>query len=302
MDVIVVFNQVATLFIILFIGFIAKKVGIINKAVNKKLSEFLLMVTAPMLIFTSFFMEYEKEKLLNALYVVGLAIVMFVISIIIAEKIFYTKQPKDKRAVIKSAIVFSNCGFMGFPLVDSIFGQEGVFYASMYVVVFNIVLWTYGVVIFSGRADFKIKKALISPAMIAVYLGIPIFLLQIKMPFPIENAAQMVGSMTTPLAMIIIGSIIADANLKNALSGIQVYTLSIIRLIIMPMIAYFLVMIVDIPKAASDICIVVLAMPVAVNAAVFSEKFETEPLFASKAVTVSTLLSIFTIPIILMLL
>lgn len=302
MEFIVIFDQVSTLLVLLLVGFITKKVGIINDVVNKKLSEFLLMVTSPMLIFTSFLMDYEAEKLTNALYVIGLGTVMFIISIIAAEKIFFKKQPKAKRAVIKSAIVFSNCGFMGFPLVDSIFGQEGVFYASMYLVVFNIVMWTYGMMVFSGKANFNIKKMLTTPAMIAVYLGIPIFLFQINIPFPIKNAAQMIGNMTTPLAMIIIGAIIESANIKKALSDIQVYILSIMRLLIMPLIAYFLILFIDIPKIASDICIVVLAMPASVNAAVFAEKFEAEPLFASKVVTVSTLLSMLTIPIILRLL
>lgn len=302
MDFSVIFNQVSTLLLLLLAGFIAKKVGIINDAVNKKLSELLLMVTSPMLIFTSFLMEYEEEKLVNAFYIIALGTVMFIISIFAAEKIFFTKQPEGKRAVIKSAMVFSNCGFMGFPLVDSIFGQEGVFYASIYLVVFNIVVWTYGVMVFSGKANFNIKKMLLTPAMVAVYLGITVFLFQINIPFPIKNAAQMTGNMTTPLSMIIIGAIIESANLKDALSDIQVYILSIMRLLFMPLLAYFLVMFIDIPKIASDICIVVLAMPMSVNAAVFAEKFETEPLFVSKVVTVSTLLSMLTIPIILRLL
>lgn len=302
MDFIIIFDQVSTLLILLLAGFITKRVGIINDAVNKKLSELLLMVTSPLLIFTSFLMEYEAEKLINALYVIGLGVVTFVISIFAAEKIFFTKQPQAKRAVIKSAIVFSNCGFMGFPLVDSIFGQEGVFYASMYLIVFNIVMWTYGMVIFSGKSDFNIKKMLTTPAMVAVYLGIIVFLFQINVPFPIKNAAQMIGNMTTPLSMIIIGAIIESANLKDALSDLQAYVLSAMRLLLMPLLVYFLVMFIDIPKIASDICIVVLAMPMSVNAAVFAERFEAEPLFASEVVTVSTLLSMLTIPIILRLL
>ncbi|TYQ18095.1 UNVERIFIED_CONTAM: hypothetical protein Cloal_0502 [Acetivibrio alkalicellulosi] len=305
MNIIIIFNQVATLFIILFIGFFAKKIGIINRTVNKKLSEILLMITAPLLIFTSFMMDYEKEKLTNALYVMGIGAIFFVVSIILAEKVFFTKQPHQKRSVIKSAIVFSNCGFMGFPIIASLtnlFGQEGVFYAAMYVVVFHMVLWTYGVVVFSGKTNLKIiKKALISPSMIAVYIGAPIFLLQIPVPFPIKESASMVGNMTTPLAMIIIGAIIADANIKDALSGIQVYIISFLRLIFMPLLAYGLTLILNVPKVAADICIVVLAMPVAVNVAVFSEKFDSESLFASKTVTVSTLLSIITIPLILLL-
>lgn len=304
MNIIIIFNQVSTLFVLLVVGFVAKRVGIINDAVNKKLSQLLLMVTAPMLIFTSFLMEYESEKLINALYVIVLGIVMFIISIIIAEKVFFTKQPQGKRAVIKTAMVFSNCGFMGFPLINSIetLGQEGIFYASMYLVVFNIAMWTYGMAVFTGNANFDIKKALTTPAMIAVYVGIPIFLFQINIPFPIKNAAEMTGNMTTPLAMIIIGAIIESANLKEAISDVQVYILSGIRLLVMPLIAYVLFMFIDVPKIAADICIIVLAMPASVNAAVFSEQFDAEPLFASKVVTVSTLLSIITIPIILLLL
>ena len=267
MDIWIIFNQVATLFIILIIGFIASKVGIIPENVNKKLSEILLYITSPLLIFSSFITEYESNKLVNAGYVILLAIIMFGISISLAEKVLFRRQDDKVKPV------------------------------------FNVIFLTYGVFNFKVKRDIKtVKKALISPAIIAVYIGLIVFVFRIPVPFPIQNAAEMVGNMTTPVAMIIIGAIISQANLKEALSGFQTYYASFIRLVIMPLIALLIIKIIPFPFDAERIIYVVLSMPAAVNVAVFAEQYEANALLGSKIVTVSTLLSIITIPFVLALL
>lgn len=297
-----ILNQVLTLFIIMIVGIAAKKMGVINEQVNKKLSEMLLHITSPALIFSSFLFDLSAEKLSNAAYVFGFSLLMFVFSIVFSEILFIKMDDKIKPIMIASA-VFSNCGYMGFPLLQGVFGKEGVFYGSIYIVAFNIFFWTYGAIIFSGQKNLNtIKNAFLSPSMIAIYLGTLVFLFQIPVPSPLENAIGMVGSMTMPLAMIIIGAIIAQANVKIAISGFHVYYSSFIRLIFMPVAGLALSKILDLPEISKNVSIILLAMPVAVNVAVFAEKFDRNSLLASKCVTVSTILSIITIPAILLLL
>ncbi len=297
----IVFNQVSTLLIIIVIGYIASRLNIITEQVNKKLSEILLNITSPLLIFSSFLMEYSREKLVNAGYVMGLGLVMFIVSIILAEKVLFIGQEEKKKPVLKAAAVFSNCGYMGFPVIDSILGQEGVFYASMYVSIFYIFLWSYGVIIYSGKKTIKtVGKAFVSPAMIAVYIGAIVFLLQIPVPYFISSPAQMVGGMTTPLAMLIIGAIIAQTKLIEAFKGLVVYYASFLRLVALPILSLGIAMLLRIPTDAMNIVAIVLAMPVGVNVAVFAEKFDLEPLLGSKVVTISTILSVITIPVFLL--
>jgi len=299
----IVFNQVATLLVIIVIGYIASRLNIITEQVNKKLSEILLNITSPLLIFSSFLMEYSMEKLVNAGYVMALGVVMFIVSIILAEKVLFAGQDEKKKAVLKAAAVFSNCGYMGFPVIDSILGQEGVFYASMYVTIFYIFLWSYGVIIYSGERNLKtVWKAFVSPAMIAVYIGAVVFLFQIPMPYFISSSAKMVGGMTTPLAMLIIGAIIAQSKLIEAFKGLMVYYASFLRLVAMPVLSLGVARLLRIPPDAMNIVAIVLAMPVGVNVAVFAEKYDMEPLLGSKVVTISTILSVVTIPVFLLVL
>ncbi len=305
MDILIVSKQVATLFLIMLAGFAARKKGIITEEVNNKLSDILLNITSPSLILSSFMIEYTREKLVNAVYVFGFGALIFVISIALGELV-YLRENKDSKPVLKTSVVFSNCGYMGFPMLDALFGKEGVFYGSMFVVVFTVFQWTYGMIAFSlnenGSNRKAVARAFASPAMIAVYLGFPLFLLRWRLPEPLYNALDMVGSMNMPLAMMIIGAIFAQSDLRGVLKDARVYLGSFLRLVLMPLLALGLVRLSGVPEMAASICVTVTAMPVAVIVAVFAERYGKNPLLGSKMVMVSTLLSIFTIPLVLSLL
>jgi hypothetical protein len=297
-----ILNQILTLFIIMVTGIAARKAGIINEQVNKKLSEILLHITSPALIFSSFLFEFSTEKLANAAYVFGFGFIFFIFSILLSMLLFL-KHDREVKPVMSAVAVFSNCGYMGFPLLEAVLGKEGVFYGSIYVVVFNIFLWTYGSVIYSGQRSLKtVKNAFISPSMIAVYLGALVFVFQVPLPLPIEKAAESVGSMTMPLAMLIIGAIIAQADVRKVFVGINVYYSTLVRLLVMPLAGLGLSKLLQLPDVASAVCVIALATPAAVATAVFAEKYDRDSLLASKCVTVSTALSLVTIPLIMLLL
>ena len=297
----IIVNQVFTLFIVMIVGVIARKKGYINEQVNRKLSDILLHVTSPMLIFSSFLFEFSKEKLVTAGYVSIFAVLMFFLSILSAEFVF-KKVSDDAKGVMKASLVFSNCGYMGIPVIGAVAGKEGVFYASIFVIVFLIFLYTYGIVLFDGGSVFKsLKKALVSPALLAVYIGFPVFLFQIKVPEFIVNAADMTGAMTMPLAMIIVGAIFAGSDIKKMLKDKRVYYGSFIRLVLIPLITLGIGKAAGLPENAVKYCVILFGMPVAANVVVFAEKFESNSFLASKLVTISTLFSIITIPLVLLL-
>jgi len=177
----VVVNQVITLFLIIIIGFYARKRDIITADMTGKLSHFMLQITQPLLIISSFNFEFSQEKLINAILVLAMSTFIHLFSMLVG-KFLYLRYPERMRRVLKFITVFSNCGFMGFPVLDSVFGSIGVFYGALYVIPFNVLALSYGVMVFSGRSDKDtIKKILTHPVIISVAVGMILFLFNIQL-------------------------------------------------------------------------------------------------------------------------
>lgn len=294
-----VFNQVLILFFIMIIGFIAKKRGIFNSTVNKKLSELLLKVTSPLLVISSFQVDFTQDILKNVLIVFAFAMTAHILSILLGQ-VLYRRCDTESCKVMKFATVYSNCGYMGFPLLASLFGSIGVLYGSVYMAAFNIFLWTNGVMIFSDskRLDRQtIKKVLLNPGIVSVAIGILLFIFSLKLPVPVASAVEMVGSMTSPLSMLIIGATIADCELRDLFKGWNLYYITAIRLILIPSIAFVALKLAGLPDMLLKVCVLVVAMPIATTTAIFAELYDSDSIFASRTVVLSTLLSIITIPL-----
>jgi len=190
---------------------------------------------------------------------------------------------------------------MGFPILESLFGKLGILYGSIYVCTSNLFLWTFGEMLFSGSYDMKaIKNALLNPGIISIGVGILLFLSPVKLPFFIKKSIDMVGSLTTPLAMIIIGSMLAEIRLKEIFSGTYVYYGTIVRLLVFPMIILIILKTLGIHGIVLGTCCIVTAMPAAANVVMFAEKYNGDSVLASKIVVLSTAMSIITIPIMVM--
>lgn len=292
-----VLNQVVILFIILIIGFVAGKFDVIDSVCTKKLSQVLLFVTSPMMVFGSFFIKFSQERLINVLWIVGTGGAMFVISIILS-KLIYGRFKENISPVLRFTAIFSNCGYMGLPLMKALFGDEGVFYGSFYIVVFHTVLWSYGYMMFGGKGTKKetAKRVLLNPSIIAIYAGMIVFLFSINVPDTIRSAVKAVGDMTMPISMLIIGGVISSARLSTVFNDWRVYMSSTVRLIIMPVLALLLARIAGVPALPGAVVATALAMPAAANTTIFSEMFDKDAIFGSKCVTVSTILSIATAP------
>lgn len=302
MDSSVIVKQVVILFLVIIVGFYASKRDIISGDMTKKLSTLLLQVTQPLLIISSFNFDFSKEMLRNAMLVFLLSFGIHLFSMLVG-KLFYFKYPDRVKSVLKFLTVFSNCGFMGFPVLESIFGSIGVFYGSMYVIPFNILTLSYGVMVFTGKSDKDtIKKILTHPMIISVGIGMILFLFQIKLPMPVNKAVSMVGSMTSPLSMLIVGALLAVIPLKEMFKGLAVYYGSAIRLIILPLLVFAILSLLRLPKEVLQVCVTLTAMPAAANTAIFSEKYDGDAGLASRCIGISTILSIFTIPLIILLL
>lgn len=291
----IVLNQVLILFIILFIGFIGGKRNVLDKNATKVLSTVLLQITAPMLVLRSFFIPFSSERIVNAGIVFAGGLLIFVTSITLS-KLMYARFSDEIQPVMRFTAIFSNCAYMGLPLLKAVYGDEGVFYGSFYIVLFQMFLWSYGVMMFGGTAKGAWKKVLVNPSLLAIYTGLLIFVLQIPVPSVLKTALGAVGDMTMPLSMLIVGALISSAPFRSIFSDWRVYLASFVRLLLMPLIGYGIVTFLGLPGITGAVLVTALAMPAAANTAIFTEYNNKDAVFASKCVAVSTLFAIVTVP------
>ena len=296
----VVINQVIILFLTMITGFVAKKRNIINDKTTKKLSEILLRITLPAMIIFSCNQEFSKELLAKSGIMLVYSLSIHTFGILVGN-VIYWKYSNDMKNVLKFVTIYSNCGYMGLPLLEALYGQIGILYASIYITVFNIFTWTNGVMIFTGEKDIKsMKKALINPGIIAVFIGLIIFIFSIRLPYPVLKTLEMFGTMTTPLSMLIIGALIANMDFKKLFSGFTLYYITIIRLIVLPLLVLIVLKLSGITDTMLlGTCVTTAALPAAANTAIFAERYNGESAFASRIVAFSTIASMITIPIIL---
>jgi predicted permease len=302
MDKGIIISQVATLFLIMVVGFIARKAKVINAEGNKGLTGLLINITAPFLALSSFQFAFSKQMLAEAGTVLLFAVGAHLFAILFG-KLLYRRMPDATGKVLHFITVFSNCGFIGYPVAGSFFGERGIFLASIYNAVFNLLVWTYGVFIFTGKTGRDaFRRALGNPGIIAVFLGMLLFLFSLKLPEPVAQALQIVGAMTTPLAMLIVGSMLTEVKPASLFSGVAVYWGSMVRLVVMPLLALLGLKLLGVKGVVLGVCILMVAMPAATLAAPLADQYGGDGVLASRVIFISTVLSMVTIPLLSLLL
>ncbi len=298
-----IINQVIILFLIMIVGVYARKKNIITDESNKSLSQFLLNIALPFLILSSFDYNISKEAIKNAELIFLYSTVIHIFLILIT-KVLCIKFDKNTSIVARCALIYSNAGFMGYPLMAGLYGKIGVFYTAIYGIPYNILLFTYGTILFS-KTSFKnntkdaLKKIILNPGIIAIFLGIILLISKFKLPDPISEAVSLVGNTTTPLAMIIVGAMLSDLNIKEIFKEKIVYYISFIKLILIPIMIFILISLFKADDFLKNICILLEATPSAVVCSVFASQYNIRKDLAAKLVFVTTLFSIITIPIIM---
>lgn len=294
----IILDQVLILLIIMLLGYVLGHMKILTQETTKKLSQIVLYVTTPMTILNSFFIELNQERVHGLLWTLAFSAISFAVTIILAQFLF-RRYTEDDAAVMKFTTVFSNATYMGFPLMSALYGDEGVFYGSFYSVVFTILLFSYGYILFGGRekAATITRKVVSNPNLIAIYCGLIIFLFQLNVPYVFRGAVSAIASMTMPLSMLIIGAVISTAKLRAIFTDSKVYYASFIRLLIIPLVGLALVLLLRIPSRPATIVLTAMAMPAATSTTMFAEMFNKGSILSSRIVAVSTLLCIIIAPL-----
>lgn len=317
--------NVALLFIMMVPGILMKKCHLCSDGFGKGLSNLVLYIAQPALTFVAYLREYDRKIMINALWVLGFSIVLHILFAFVAM-LFFKKAPDAMKRMLRFATIFSNVAFMGIPLIAAVLEDTypgSTVYALLYSITFNVFLWSLGVKICTeGRDENKnnvddyqdAKKnispwtAIIHPTTIASVVGLIFFIFPIHNYVNgsiIEEAFVMLKGLVAPLSMVVIGLRLADMSFKGIFKDKEMYIFLLLRHIALPLLSLGIVklvgLMVELDPAVEMVTVILAAAPAATSATMFAEKFDCDAMYVSRLVTVSTLISIVTIPLLLLL-
>ena len=291
-----------TLFAIVVVGYVAGKLGYMGGTFDKRLSKLVIDISCPALILSS----AMTGTLPDRRFILPLLAISVITYIVLAAIAFvlprYIVRRPDDEGVVGFALMFGNVGFMGYPVVASIFGHEAVFYAAVLNVVNTFAVFTVGTMLITGRGEvggerFQ-KKVLYSTPMLAAYLTMGIVALEIdNIPGAISQPLTMLGNITVPAALLIIGSSMSQLPLRSMLGNLTVYLTTALRLVVLPLGVYYLTKALGFSDEVVNINTVVIAMPVATYGTILCLKYEKDTTMITEVTFVTTLLSMLTIPV-----
>ena len=288
------------LFIIVILGYVACKLGYMGDKFDKKLSSIVVDITCPLLVLSSVMGDDLPDRTL-ILPLLGVGFLTYIILLVFGFWVpRLISKNHDDQGMIGFALMFANVGFIGYPIVSSIFGPHAVFYAALLNMPNTFFIFTAGVMLIKGEYSLKQfnPKVLISPAMLGAFLAAIIVALGIHTPDIIARPVTMVGNITVPAALMIIGSSMAKLPLRDIIGSPKVYITSLLRLTVVPLSIYFLFKVCGVNDLVNNINTVVIAMPVASFGTMFCLKFGRNPALITETTFITTLGSIITIPLI----
>lgn len=294
-------NTQALMFIYVMTGIIMAKTKILKHEGRSSFINLLLDITLPCMILNSFNIETGIDELIAAGEIMIISLVCFIVAWAIA-KIIWRKEPKTRRAVLEFSTLFSNAGNAGMPIVALVFGAEGVFYASFYLLPVRILIWTFGLSLFVEGGNFKDKMLILlkTPSLIVVFIGIALMFAPFKLPSVLTAAIKNIGDMTGPLSMMLIGAALGESDIRGAFE-FDTFKLTFVRLILLPVIYIFMLKFCGVKNIIWQTAVVLTAMPAAANTEIFAEMYGKDYTFAARCVVVSTVLSLVTVPFVTLL-
>ncbi len=321
----IIYN-VMLLFIMMIPGIIMKKCRLAPEGFGKGLSNLVLYIAQPALVFLAYFKDFNAEILINSAYVLVLSLLAHVIFAVVAM-LFFGSAEDGKRRMLRFATVFSNAAFMGIPLIAAVLEDTypgATLYASIYNISFNLFLWTLGVYFCTSGRDLdnnnvddhvdeiktklSFKKALLHPVTIAAALGLVFFCFSLHTYVPeiITESLTMLKNLVAPLSMVVIGLRLAEMDFKGCFKDKHLYIFLALRHIVLPLVMVGIIKLLTLcglalHPAVSTVIIIMAAAPAATSATMFAEMYSCDASYVSRAVTISTLLSILTMPLMTML-
>ena len=293
----ILLQQTIIMFALMLLGLLLSRCGMITEQGSRDLSNVLLYAVIPCVILRSYMSEFSTEKLramgLSAL----IAVIAFAASIAVAYLTCGTRH-----RIENFAVAFGNAGFIGIPLVTAVFGPEAAFYVVSFSTFANLLQWTYGIVIISGKKEtMNLRMVFVNPVFISMVIGIALFVLQPTLPTVVTGTIGYIADGNTVLAMIILGYYLSRVQLRGLFADVRLYLFSALRLLVVP--AVTILVFLPFPFARGEITLSTLiaaATPIASSTAIFAQKFDQDYRRAVSYVCLSTILSVATLPLVML--
>ena len=303
MDFQVIATTMCSLIIIVIAGFISHKRGIINEEFERKLSGFVIKVTCPALLISS----TMGDKMPDREHIPMLLLVSFLTYFILIPLAYIQpvlmRVKRDLRGMYSFMLTYSNVGFIGYPVVASIFGSDAVFYACILNVFNTITVFIWGVMFISGenlKKGFRFRL-FVSPAMIATYISVIIVILNLHTPKAIAMPLSILGNMTVPSSLIVIGAALAEIPTRKMVGTPHIFIMCFLKLLVLPLLVYYAMIMIGIDTRISSINMILIAMPVASFGTMFCMQMGKDETTMSQGTFWTTLLSVVSIPLLAML-
>lgn len=297
---ILIFEQLLKMFFIMVLAFVCYRIRLVDQNGNKTVSNLLLLVVNPILIITVYQTEYDPELVRGLLLAFAAAAATHVLGIIISTLLIRPKAGADY-CVERFNAMYSNCGFIGIPLIGSVLGDTGVFYLSAYMVMFNLFSWTHGVILMEKKFSLKnLREGLVSPMFIATLIAVLLFFLQLKIPSVLLDSMNYIADMNTPLAMMVAGFSVAQADIGKMCRNLRLYYTSVIKLILIPLCTIPLLMLFHLPSEVSMTVLIAAACPSATTGTMMAIRYKQNYTYSSEIFSLTTVLAVLTMPVLVL--
>ena len=293
--------QIVSLFLIMIVGYVMYKRNVIDDAATIRYTKLIINISLPSQIITAFISNQGIVSNKEVLTVFGITIVAYAVYAIVGILfVTLTRVPKSKRGTYMFMTMFGNVGFMGFPVITAIFGEEALIYAVIFMVIFNVLVYSFGILLINTNEEnrgFQVKK-LINMPFIAATLSIILYFANIRLPNVVMNSLDFMGNVTTPVAMLILGATVATMPIKELFDEWRIYLFIAVKLVIMPVVAIFFMQFVEVSELIRGTVIVLSATPVATNATMLAIEYGGDTKLTSKGIFFTTILCVISIPLI----
>lgn len=303
---IIVLSQVVIFLILICVGILSTKLKILSKEALSGISALVMSVSLPCFIFINGITSATRQSLMDSLIIIPIAVILYLLLMVVnmmIEKVFKLKGNRER--IHRACFMFNNIGFMGIPLVIAIYPDTAVLYVSIFTIVDQLVFWTYGVTLTYPVSENKQKtsvlttlKNLISPPLVAIILAVVFILIGIQVPSVIESALSTIGATSMPLALIYIGGVVCTIDLKPALKCAEIYAGIIVKMIVVPVVAFVVMNHIGIALDMSTIMAYMVALPGVEIVAMLAEANECDGDYAVCSIMISTIASLITLPIV----
>lgn len=295
-------RQVVILYIIVAAGYVCDKTGVFTEKTARASNNLLFYLITPCVIINAFLTTEFTAETAKGLAMAGGGAALTHLAGIAFSVPFFRDVNKSDNAIFKFACVYGNMGYMALPLAQAVLGSEGVFYCSAGVIMFQVFCFTHGVWVMNrgngGEAKFRARNLILNPGVIAVLIGLPLFLLKLNVPEMIVEPVRFIGSMNTPLAMLMLGTYMSNAGLKTIFKNKDQYLAAAVKIIAVPLVMLGLLKLTGLMSGALlTACIIQASAPSANNTVMFSAKYGRDTGVASKTVAFISFASILTMPV-----